>query len=87
MRRAFSQVKNGRQGPVMVEVPADVVGTEVGVDPGEYRPVRERLAELLQAPVMTTFDGKSAFPEDHALLPCLVKLQPTPNTRSDLCRK
>src|SRR5260370_1631389 len=40
MRRAFSQVKNGRQGPVMVEVPADVVGTEVGVDPGEYRPVR-----------------------------------------------
>ena len=24
MRRAFSQVKNGRQGPVMVEVPADV---------------------------------------------------------------
>ena len=25
------------------------------------------LAELLQAPVMTTFDGKSAFPEDHAL--------------------
>jgi acetolactate synthase-1/2/3 large subunit len=26
-----------------------------------------RLAELLQAPVMTTFDGKSAFPEDHVL--------------------
>ncbi len=26
-----------------------------------------RLAELLQAPVMTTFDGKSGFPEDHAL--------------------
>src|SRR6059058_3919072 len=26
-----------------------------------------QLAELLQAPVMTTFDGKSAFPEDHAL--------------------
>jgi len=25
------------------------------------------LAELLQAPVMTTVDGKSAFPEDHAL--------------------
>ena len=24
-------------------------------------------AEVLQAPVMTTFDGKSAFPEDHAL--------------------
>src|SRR6476619_2502459 len=40
MRRAFAQVKNGRQGPVMVEVPADVVGTEVAVDPNEYRPVR-----------------------------------------------
>ena len=26
-----------------------------------------QLAELLQAPVMTTVDGKSAFPEDHAL--------------------
>ena len=26
-----------------------------------------KLAELLQSPVMTTVDGKSAFPEDHAL--------------------
>ncbi len=108
MRRAFSQAKNGRLGPVMVEVPADVTGIEVEVDPAQYRPVRasrsagdpsdideaakmlldaacpmilvgqgvfyaeatdelRRLAELLQAPVMTTFDGKSAFPEDHAL--------------------
>ena len=108
MRRAFSQAKNGRPGPVMVEVPADVVGTEVAVDPGAHRPVRVsrsagdeqdvdeaarmlldascpmilagqgvfyaqatdellQFAELLQAPVMTTFDGKSAFPEDHAL--------------------
>ena len=25
------------------------------------------LAELLDIPVMTTTDGKSAFPEDHAL--------------------
>ncbi len=108
MRRAFSQVKNGRPGPVMVEVPADVTGIEVDVDPAQYQPVRatrsqgdpqdidaaakmlldaqcpiilagqgvfyadatdelRQLAELLQAPVMTTFDGKSAFPEDHAL--------------------
>lgn len=108
MRRAFAQVKNGRQGPVMVEVPADVHSIEVGVDPNEYRPVPvtrsagderdideaahllldascpmilagqgvfyaeacdelKQLAELLQTPVMTTFDGKSAFPEDHAL--------------------
>jgi acetolactate synthase-1/2/3 large subunit len=108
LRRAFSQLKNGRPGPVMVEVPADVTGIEVAVDPNAYRPLRasrsagderdiddaakllldaqcpmilagqgvfyaeatdelRRLAELLQAPVMTTFDGKSAFPEDHAL--------------------
>ena len=108
MRRAFAQVKNGRQGPVMVEVPADVHSIDVGVDPSEYRQVPvtrsagderdideaarmlldascpmilagqgifyaeateelRRLAELLQAPVMTTFDGKSAFPEDHAM--------------------
>ncbi|MGH7031497.1 MAG: thiamine pyrophosphate-binding protein, partial [Stellaceae bacterium] len=40
MRRAFSQAKNGRLGPVMVEVPADVTGIEVEVDPGQYRPVR-----------------------------------------------
>jgi acetolactate synthase-1/2/3 large subunit len=103
MRRAFSQVKNGRQGPVMIEVPVDVMSAEVGVDPAEYRTVRttrsagddrdideaarllldascpmilagqgifygeatdqlRQLAELLQAPVMTTFDGKSSFP-------------------------
>jgi acetolactate synthase I/II/III large subunit len=108
MRRAFAQLKNGRPGPVMVEVPADVIGIEVEVDADAHRPVRatrssgdprdiddtarmllaaacpmilagqgvlyaeateelRRLAELLQAPVMTTFDGKSAFPEDHAL--------------------
>src|SRR5487761_257023 len=108
MRRAFAQVKNGRSGPVMVEVPVDIVGAEVDIDPNAHRPVRttrsqgdardideaakmlldaacpmilagrsvfyaeatdelRQLAELLQAPVMTTFDGKSAFPEDHAL--------------------
>jgi len=108
MRRAFSQAKNGRSGPVMVEIPADVHSTEIAVDPAKYQPVRatrstgdardideaagmllaascpmilagqgvfyaeatdelRQLAELLQAPVMTTFDGKSAFPEDHAL--------------------
>src|SRR5438128_9087816 len=39
MRRAFSQVKNGRSGPVMVEVPADLVATEVSVDPTECRAV------------------------------------------------
>jgi acetolactate synthase-1/2/3 large subunit len=108
MRRAFSQLKNGRPGPVMVELPRDLLGLEIGSDAPEHRPVRRtraapdaddiddaarllveascplilvgqgvlyaeaseelvRLAELLQSPVMTTVDGKSAFPEDHAL--------------------
>ncbi|MGE0415455.1 MAG: thiamine pyrophosphate-requiring protein [Acetobacteraceae bacterium] len=108
MRRAFNALKNGRLGPVMVEVPRDLVDLETGFDAPDYRPMRRTLsapdlrdvddaakllvaarcpvilagqgvlyaeasdelvalAELLQAPVMTTVDGKSAFPEDHAL--------------------
>ena len=108
MRRAFNLLKNGRPGPVMVEIPADVAGADVSEAALSYRPVsashpagnpREiaaaaralvearrpiihagqgvlyaeasaelvELAELLQAPVMTTLEGKSAFPEDHAL--------------------
>ncbi len=108
MRRAFSQLKNGRPGPVMVELPRDVLDLDIGSDTLDHRPVRPtraapaphdveeaarmlldascpvilagqgvlyaeasdelvRLAELLQSPVMTTVDGKSAFPEDHAL--------------------
>jgi acetolactate synthase I/II/III large subunit len=109
MRRAFNLLKNGRPGPVMVEVPADVAGLEVsdavvtayrpvtttraagnprdvesalrallaatrplilagqGVLYAEATPELIELAELLQVPVMTTLEGKSAFPEDHAL--------------------
>jgi acetolactate synthase I/II/III large subunit len=108
MRRAFSQLKNGRPGPVMVELPRDVLDLEIGSETLDHRPMRPtrsapaahdvdeaarllldasspmilagqgvlyaeatddlvRLAELLQSPVMTTVDGKSAFPEDHAL--------------------
>src|ERR1700733_12094234 len=108
MRRAFNALHNGRLGPVMVELPRDVVGSEIPGNAGEYRGVRAarsvpaardvedaakllveaacpvilagqgvlyaeasdelvKLAELLQAPVMTTVDGKSAFPENHAL--------------------
>jgi acetolactate synthase-1/2/3 large subunit len=108
MRRAFSQLKNGRPGPVMVELPRDVLELDIGTDTLDHRPVRParsspaahdveeaarllvdaacpvilagqgvlyaeasdelvKLAELLQSPVMTTVDGKSAFPEDHAL--------------------
>jgi acetolactate synthase-1/2/3 large subunit len=108
MRRAFNLLKNGRPGPVMVEIPADVAVADVSEAALTYRPVsvtrpagnpREiaaavralveahrpvihagqgvmyaeasdelrELAELLNAPVMTTLEGKSAFPEDHAL--------------------
>jgi acetolactate synthase-1/2/3 large subunit len=107
MRRAFTQVKNGRPRPVMVEIPSDVLGEEVsgelnyrcaprarsGPDPtavaeaadmlvsaqnpviyaGQgvhyaraWQPLRE-LAELLEAPVTGSLEGKSAFPEDHPL--------------------
>lgn len=107
MRRAFNGLRNGRLGPVMVEVPTDVVKAKLDGPPA-YANVREvrsapdprdiddaaklliearspllyagqgvlyaeatpelvALAELLQAPVMTSGDAKSAFPEDHAL--------------------
>ena len=107
MRRAFNGLRNGRRGPMMVEVPTDIVKTKLEAAP-TYNAVREvrsapdprdiddaarllvearspllyagqgvlyaeasaelvALAELLQCPVMTSNDGKSAFPEDHAL--------------------
>ena len=107
IRRAFTQARNGRPGPCMVELPADVLQEEL---PGEldYRPsiqarsaadpvdVREaarilteaempviyagqgvhyamawnelrELVELLEAPVTTSIEGKSAIPESHPL--------------------
>ena len=106
MRRAFSLLKMGKPGPVMLEIPRDIVNEEVGqfnyqpvkatraagnpqdVDEAArvlleaHRPVIHagqgvlyaeawdellELAELLQAPVMTTNLGKSAFPENHPL--------------------
>jgi acetolactate synthase I/II/III large subunit len=109
MRRAVSLMRMGRPGPVMVEIPADIVSEEVSDGPIDaYRPVRVtaaganardveaaarvllqarrpvihagqgvlyaeasddlvELAELLEAPVMTTMGAKSAFPEDHPL--------------------
>jgi len=107
MRRAFTQVKNGRPRPVLVEFPVDVLREElpgplnyepaprlrVGPDPRDtsrvaealvaaerpviyagqgvhyakaWRQLRE-LAELLEAPVTTSLQGKSAFPETHPL--------------------
>jgi acetolactate synthase I/II/III large subunit len=107
LRRAFTQARSGRPGPVLVEIPADVWSEEV---PGEFaytpamrprsapdqdaigsaadillaaqRPViyagqgvhyarawseLREVAELLEAPVATSLEGKSAFPESHSL--------------------
>jgi acetolactate synthase-1/2/3 large subunit len=107
MRRAFTQVRNGRPRPVLVEFPVDVLGEEVpeplSYDPaprtryapdarsisraaellvGAQRPVLyagqgvhyaqaweafRELAELLEAPMTSSLEGKSAFPENHPL--------------------
>ncbi|HEV8474782.1 MAG TPA: thiamine pyrophosphate-requiring protein [Methylomirabilota bacterium] len=107
MRRAFTQVRNGRPRPVLVEFPIDVLREEVpdgwtytpaprlrsAPDPRDVsrtaealvaaaRPViyagqgvhyakawkqLRELAELLEAPVTTSLQGKSAFPETHPL--------------------
>ena len=108
MRRAFTCLRTGRPGPVMLEVPEDVAKEEFDDDAFHYTPVKatksagdphdiekvaksllaaatplihagqgilyaqawdelQELAELLQAPVMTTLAGKSAFPENHPL--------------------
>src|SRR5262249_58487453 len=40
MRRAFSSLKSGRLGSVMLEVPADVVRADLGTDEVAYAPVR-----------------------------------------------
>jgi thiamine pyrophosphate-dependent acetolactate synthase large subunit-like protein len=107
MRRAFTQVRNGRPRPALVEIPTDVMVEEVQ-EPLAYRPVvaartapdptaveevaavlvaaqrpviyagqgvhyarawasLRELAEMLGAPVTTSLEGKSAFPEDHPL--------------------
>ena len=108
MRRAFSKLRSGRLGPVLLEIPQDVAEGELPEELFNYQPprfVRQQadpadvsraaaallaaqrpiiqagqgvlyaeateelieLAEFLQAPVMTTLPGKSAFPENHPL--------------------
>ena len=108
MRRAFGQLRNGKPGPVLLELPQDVGAGEIDPASFQYVPARgyrssadpadvtaavrmlldatrpvlhvghgvlwalawdelRELAELVQAPVMTTMAAKSAFPENHPL--------------------
>jgi len=107
IRRAFTQVRNGRPRPVMIEFPTDVLAADLpedlvyrpalkarsapdpaaaaevarvladaerpllyagqGVHYAKAWPQLQALAELLEAPVTTSLQGKSAFPEMHPL--------------------
>ena len=107
VRRAFTHAKNGRQRPVVLEIPGDLWGAEIeepinytptpayrsGPDPADARKAAQtlvnaerpviyagqgvhyarawdqlkELAELLESPVTTSLQGKSAFPETHPL--------------------
>jgi acetolactate synthase I/II/III large subunit len=52
---------------VLMQARRPVIHAGQGVLYAEACDELRELAELLQAPVMTTLEGKSAFPEDHAL--------------------
>jgi acetolactate synthase I/II/III large subunit len=107
MRHAFYRLRTGAGGPVLVEMPLDVMAADVdgafdyrptggsvfGPDPAAVADVARalaaaqrpvvyagqgvlfaeasdqlvRVAEMLEAPVLTTMPGKSAFPETHPL--------------------
>jgi thiamine pyrophosphate-dependent acetolactate synthase large subunit-like protein len=108
MRRAFTTLRSGRPGPVLLEIPQDVAMAEFKEEWFDYEPPQRmrqaadpdavqraaqallaaerpiihagqgvlyaeasaelvQVAEFLQAPVMTTLPGKSAFPETHPL--------------------
>ncbi|MBC8230571.1 hypothetical protein H8E77_13570 [bacterium] len=108
-RRAFTTLRSGKLGPVVLEIPLDVANGEIPEEQFVYSPLKKRfrctadpddiqeaadflakarepyifagmgvlqseawnelieLAEALSAPVGTTLNGKSAFPENHPL--------------------
>ena len=42
LRRAFTQMRHGRHGPVLLEIPGDVAGAEYPADVIDYSPAKER---------------------------------------------
>ncbi|MFZ0215543.1 MAG: thiamine pyrophosphate-requiring protein [Candidatus Dormiibacterota bacterium] len=64
---------------VLVEAQRPLLYAGQGVHYAEAWEQLRALAELLEAPVTTTIEGKSAFPEDHALaLGCAGRSMPRP---------
>jgi acetolactate synthase-1/2/3 large subunit len=66
-RSASDPADVDRAAKRLLEARAPMILAGQGVLYAEASDALVRLAELLQAPVMTTVDGKSGFPEDHAL--------------------
>ena len=108
MRRAFALMRTGKPGPVLIELPKDILTGDSALDSLDYTPSRasrpgpdpvalraaletflaaerpvilagqgvhyaeawdelREFAELVQAPVASTLNGKSVFPENHPL--------------------
>ena len=108
MRRAYTSLRSGKPGPVLLEIPGDLHTEQIGEEDFDYEPpvalrtsgdpsaidgaakallnarrpvifagqgvlyanaTQELLeiSEYLQIPVITTLEGKSAFPENHPL--------------------
>jgi acetolactate synthase-1/2/3 large subunit len=108
LRQAFAIARGGRPGPVLVDLPRDILDTEIPVQerylpvgpsprtPADPQQVSEaaallagarsplivagggtimsgaadhvqRLAELLDAPVLTSLSGRGSIPDDHPL--------------------
>jgi len=107
LRQAFTVARSGKPGPVLLDIPRDILSQQVqldryvpvgrpsrprgnpvdleaaaaallqakrpllivggGVTAADAAPEVRRLAEALEAPVITTLSGRGSLPDDHAL--------------------